>query len=63
MNSYLQESGSRIDTISDIERMLAKANQRALTNTLKRLEAQSNIMIDGPFLEPWDPQDDSKSSQ
>ena len=63
MNSYLQKSGSRIDTVSDIERMLAKANQHALTNTLQRLEATSNFMIYGPFPERWDPQDDSKASQ
>ena len=63
MNAYLQESGSQIDTVSDIERMLAKANQRALTNTLNRLDAQSGIMIYGPFPKPWDPQNDSESSQ
>ncbi len=44
VNSYLRESQSRIRTLSDLERMMAKAEKRSLTNTLKRLDAMHNVM-------------------
>ena len=45
INSYLRESGARINTLSDLERMMAKAEKRSLTKTLKRLDTMHNVMM------------------
>lgn len=44
INSYLQESGTRIDSLSDFERMIAKAEKRSLTKTLKHLDSMHGVL-------------------
>ena len=42
VNSYLLKSDTRINTIMDLERMIAKAQKHALTKTLERLDSMAN---------------------
>ena len=42
VNSYLLKSDTRINTIMDLERLMAKASKHLLTKTLERLEQMAN---------------------
>ena len=42
VNSYLLKSDTHINTIMDLERVIAKAEKHALTKTLERLDSMAN---------------------
>ena len=42
VNSYLLNSDTRINTIMDLERLMAKASKHLLTKTLERLDSKAN---------------------
>lgn len=44
VNMYLDDSSTQIQTLSDLERFLAKAETRALTKKLKHLESKHNVI-------------------
>ena len=63
LNKYLEDSDTQIRTISDLERLLAKAEKRALTKRLEHLESMQNIVQGGNAgaSEAGDDQNDSLS--
>ncbi|MYD46302.1 MAG: hypothetical protein F4W92_08125 [Gammaproteobacteria bacterium] len=52
VNMHLDDSSTQIQTVSDLERFLAKAEKRALTNQLKNLGSKHNVIRNDYFEAP-----------